>query len=105
MREDQVNKPTVLIVDDSRVVVNILERMLRSEYQVITAGNGQEALELIEQTANISMVISDLWMPVMDGFEFLLIWKNLPTPKSGLFRSSWYLPVRLMHRSGKNLKT
>ena len=81
MRENQVNKPTVLIVDDSRVVVNILERMLRSEYQVITAGNGQEALELIEQTSNISMVISDLWMPVIDGFELLGCIKQSPNPK------------------------
>ena len=64
------SKPKVLIVDDSLVVVSILEKMLCDQYDVLSAGNGQEALGLIEREDNISLVISDLWMPVIDGFEF-----------------------------------
>ena len=74
-------KSKVLIVDDSLVVVTILERMLSDRYDVLSAGNGQEALGIIESEDNISLVISDLWMPVIDGFELLGCIKQSANPK------------------------
>jgi len=81
MSSQPASKPKVLIVDDSRVVVNILDKMLRHKYDVLSAGNGQEALNIIEDADNISLVISDLWMPVIDGFELLGCIKQSPNPK------------------------
>ncbi len=60
--------PTILIVDDEEEILEILERILKSKYQVHKAGNGREALEILENEA-IQLVISDVMMPVMDGFE------------------------------------
>ncbi len=76
----RTSKSTILIVDDSRVVVKILTRMLREEYDILTAANGEEALSLIQEHRDIKLVISDLWMPVIDGFELLTCIKRSSNP-------------------------
>jgi CheY-like chemotaxis protein len=63
----------VLIVDDDNVTLNILSRLFQpyaDNFQVVTAANGKEAADTINQD-KIDLVITDLNMPVMDGFEFL----------------------------------
>ena len=61
----------ILVVDDDAairdVVVDILEM---SDYRVMTASNGAEALEQV-QRAQPAAVLLDLMMPIMDGWEFL----------------------------------
>ncbi len=60
---------TLLLVDDNKEIVEFLSRDLRSEYIVFTARNGKEGLKIIENHS-IQLIISDIKMPVMDGFEF-----------------------------------
>ncbi|MBF6595627.1 MAG: response regulator [Thermaceae bacterium] len=61
----------LLLVDDSLSVRKIVGQMLRKAgYQVVTASDGQEALELLE-TGNYRAVLTDLEMPRMSGFELL----------------------------------
>ncbi len=74
-------KATILIVDDSRVVLKILERILLEDYRVLTASNGKQALDIIVKRPDIKLIISDLWMPVMDGFELLANLKQSVNPK------------------------
>ncbi len=64
---------TILIVDDTRLARSFISKRLEpyaDEFNVLTAENGQEALELA-QTVKIDLVITDIEMPVMDGFELL----------------------------------
>ncbi len=64
---------TVLLVDDDNVTLNILSRLFQphaDNFQVVTATNGKEAVDTIKKD-KIDLVITDLQMPVMDGFEFL----------------------------------
>jgi len=66
-------KLRVLLVDDSLVVLKSLGRALQcSGYEVVTAENGQEALNEYFLTAapRFDMILSDVQMPVMDGLEF-----------------------------------
>jgi Response regulator containing CheY-like receiver, AAA-type ATPase, and DNA-binding domains len=64
-------KPKVLIVDDEAFNVDYLEQALEdSNYQIITASNGQEALDKI-QSDQPDLVLLDLAMPVLDGFAVL----------------------------------
>lgn len=61
----------VLIVDDSRFQRNQIIRSLEGEdYDIISAENGKIGLELFEKN-NPDCVLSDLNMPVMDGYELL----------------------------------
>lgn len=61
----------ILVVDDERNYCEVLSMILSAKgYAVDTAGNGQEALEQMEKTA-YDVVVSDLKMPVMDGFALL----------------------------------
>lgn len=64
---------SILIVDDDAQVCRILHDLFTHEgYKTDTAGNGQIALEMI-QTSEPDLIISDIQMPVMDGFELLKI--------------------------------
>lgn len=70
---EKVNeKHTILIVDDEINNLQLLKRTLRRNYNVLTAGDGKEALEVIEKEGpNISLIVSDQRMPRMTGTEFL----------------------------------
>ncbi len=61
----------ILVVDDEQTVRDILQRTLEEAgYDVITAANGQEALDKISQF-DVSLVLLDIMMPGLDGFEVL----------------------------------
>ena len=65
-------KPQILLVDDSAMNRAILAEILRSDYRILEAENGQECMEkLRSRSADIALVLLDLIMPVMDGFEVL----------------------------------
>ena len=62
---------TVLIVEDDDAIRNNVTRLLRLEgYEILSATHGKEALELVRAAAP-DVVITDISMPVMDGFELL----------------------------------
>ncbi len=65
-------KRKVLIVEDEQINQQILSFILQNEYDVLLANDGQEALDILnKQHKEISLVLLDLVMPVMDGFEVL----------------------------------
>lgn len=65
-------KSTVLIVDDAEINRAILQEMLEEKYNVLTAENGLEAIDIIKQKLDsISVVLLDLMMPKVDGFGVL----------------------------------
>ena len=60
----------VLVVDDDIRNIFALNSLLeRHNMEVITATNGQEAIKLVESTENLSLVLMDVMMPEMDGYE------------------------------------
>ncbi|MBE0565562.1 MAG: sigma-54-dependent Fis family transcriptional regulator [Krumholzibacteria bacterium] len=62
---------TILVVDDEPELCRALSKLLgRNGYEVITAGNGEEALELLRRQ-EVDLVLSDLQMPRMGGVELL----------------------------------
>ena len=65
-------KRKILIVEDEVINQQILSMILENEYDVLLASNGQDALDILhEHYKEISLVMLDLVMPVMDGFEVL----------------------------------
>ena len=62
----------VLIVDDSDINRSLLADMLAQDYDLVEAANGLEAVALLsQQYSEISLVLLDIVMPMMDGFEVL----------------------------------
>ncbi len=60
----------VLVVDDDIRNIFALNSLLeRHSMQVISANNGQEAIELVDNTEDLSLVLMDIMMPEMDGYE------------------------------------
>ena len=72
---EEENKPkthTILIVDDEHNNLDSLSKVLEEDYHVLTASDGQEALDLIRrEKEHIQLIISDQRMPRLTGVEFL----------------------------------
>lgn len=68
---------TVLAVDDSVVMQEMIKRALGRDYRVIVAGNAVDALALIYHE-KISVLLLDVSMPGIDGLEFCRTVRNLP---------------------------
>jgi len=63
-------KPKILLVDDEKDNLNALRRLLRHEFEVLTAENGNEALEVVRKNPDLDVLVSDQRMPGMTGSEF-----------------------------------
>ncbi|RPJ63255.1 MAG: response regulator, partial [Dehalococcoidia bacterium] len=61
----------ILVVDDSNDNLTLFKAILeRKGYEITTALNGEEALQILHKTP-VGLILSDILMPVMDGFRFL----------------------------------
>lgn len=67
-----VQKKQILVVEDNELNRAMLCAILEEEYQVLEAGNGQEALDILQQwKGSVALILLDIMMPVMDGYTFL----------------------------------
>lgn len=73
----------VLIVEDNQLNREILSGILSQEYRILEAENGKAALEILkEHGEDISIILLDIMMPVMDGYTFLSVIKKDPVLSS-----------------------
>ena len=73
--------PTVLAVDDKPANLLALEAVLGSDYNVVRANSGPEAIELVKSRHDIDIVLMDVQMPLMDGFETAARIKDIESAK------------------------
>lgn len=77
----QDNSKKILVVDDSNIIRNFVQKMVPSEYSVLSADDGEKAIQIVTQElANLKGILLDLNMPKMNGFEVLDFFKS-----NGLF--------------------
>lgn len=69
--EEKTSKLTILLVEDNPELQAYIRLILDEKYHVITVGNGQEALDFLMPITDCQLIISDLMMPIMDGFQLL----------------------------------
>ncbi len=80
---------SILVVDDEEMMRNLLEKILSREgYQIATAENGQAALEVLSGR-RFDIVISDMKMPRMNGFDLLKAIKK-DHPRTGVIIMTAY---------------
>lgn len=99
----------ILLIEDSRSIRDSLVWVIEYEgFSVATATNGKEALDLLAQGWVPSMILLDMLMPVMNGWEFRelqqknALWKNIPTviltasvnmdKNIPLYKNEFYIP-------------
>jgi CheY-like chemotaxis protein len=75
--EDLINRTVLLVDDDARNIFALSSVLERRGMKVLTAMTGEEAIGLVESTPGISLVLMDIMMPQMDGYQTIdLIRKN-----------------------------
>jgi len=67
--QDGVNKPTLLVVDDVPDNLDVMVELLSNNYLVKVASSGERALKILEQGKIPDLILLDVMMPEMDGFE------------------------------------
>ncbi len=70
MMNENLQKPLMLIVDDVEINRVILAQFFKDDYEICEASNGEEALLFVEDHP-VSVILLDLVMPIMDGFELM----------------------------------
>ncbi|MBI3321527.1 MAG: response regulator [Candidatus Omnitrophica bacterium] len=70
IRRPEVSKTRILVIDDELKIRSFLKELLEhQEYEVLTAATGPEALELLRTHHSVDLILLDIMMPVMDGYE------------------------------------
>ncbi len=67
--EDLVGRTVLLVDDDSRNIFALSSLLERRGMKVLTTTSGREAIELVENTPNLAIVLMDIMMPEMDGYQ------------------------------------
>lgn len=74
---ESIDKLKILIVDDSELNRELLAGMLGDEYEIYQVENGKKAIDILEENREqFKLVLLDINMPVMDGYEVLSIMKR-----------------------------
>lgn len=63
---------TILIVDDTKSILAVMKTVLKvAGYNIVTAGDGKEGMDVLNSGQKVDLIITDLNMPNMDGIEFI----------------------------------
>ncbi len=74
----QEERATILVVDDTAENIDVLRGVLRRMYRVKVATNGERAIEMASSSTPPDLILLDVMMPGMDGYEVCSILKNDP---------------------------
>jgi len=77
--EDLVGKVALLVDDDTRNIFALSSMLERRGMRVLTAANGSEAIRLVNSTPDIAIVLMDIMMPEMDGYQIIAAIREDPS--------------------------
>jgi CheY-like chemotaxis protein len=98
------NAPTVLVVDDDPLILNLVKEQLSDyEYQPILAISGEEALEIAKKNSSIDLLLTDIIMPGINGMDLAKQFSTLYPHVKVLFMSGFTLPSSLYSIAGKGV--
>ena len=71
MADSTADKPTILVVDDSRLMRVAARKILKNDFEILEAEDGEVAWDVLQSNPQINLVMSDLSMPNLDGLGLL----------------------------------
>jgi CheY-like chemotaxis protein len=77
--DDLIGRTVLLVDDDARNIFALSSMLERRGMQVLTAANGSEAIRLAKSTPNLALVLMDIMMPEMDGYQTIAAIREDPT--------------------------
>lgn len=92
-------KLTILIVDDKPEIAKVIKIQLSTDYNVHYCPNPVEAISWMKEGNSPEMIISDVYMPEMNGHEFLLYLKG-----SSIYQNIPVIILSSMENSGERIK-
>jgi CheY-like chemotaxis protein len=75
---DPDTKPTLLVVDDTPENLSLLSALLSPHYRVKVAISGQRALEILSAGTRVDLILLDVVMPQMDGYQVMQALQEMP---------------------------
>lgn len=80
--QNEQPEKSILVVDDDEGIREILQMAFMTEgYSVTTAANGKEALDILSQSPHYGLILLDLMMPKMNGWEFVEAFQKTSHPQ------------------------
>ncbi len=92
-------KKTILVIDDEMSIRMLLENFLSKTYTVVTRNDGQEGLKYLEDGNMPDLIVADIQMPNLDGYDFL---KNIRS--SGFFKNIPIIMLSGIESSAERVK-
>jgi len=80
--DNSIEKPTILVVDDSPEVLLLISDLLRKNYKVKVANNGTRGLSIAQTAPLPDLILLDVMMPDIDGYEVCRLLKSSPVTQS-----------------------
>lgn len=78
---DFTQKPTVLVVDDTPDNLTLMSGLLKNLYRVKVANNGEKALKIVQAADKPDLILLDIMMPGLSGYDVCKILKDDPTTR------------------------
>ena len=104
-----VAKPSVLVIEDDADLCDcVREELEQAGYHVVTAGNGREGLAQLDANPAPRLILLDLMMPIMNGYEFLAALRSrdhAPVVLTSAFLENAVIPERVSEILPKPFKT
>ncbi|WP_294884353.1 MULTISPECIES: hybrid sensor histidine kinase/response regulator [unclassified Sulfurimonas] len=75
---DKLDKPSVLVIDDTPDILSLIMELLKGKYALKLANSPKKALDLLQNKPKIDLILLDIMMPEIDGYEMCKIIKNNP---------------------------
>jgi putative two-component system response regulator len=81
LKLDRLHKPTLLVVDDSLDNLTLMMELLKKNYEVVLANNGERALKIAASKTRPDLILLDIMMPGMDGYQVCRLLKGNPATR------------------------
>jgi two-component system sensor histidine kinase/response regulator len=82
MPKPNSNRPCLLLVDDTPANIQVLVGLLQSDYELKVATRGAQAIKVCEQTPHLDLILLDVMMPEMDGYEVCQALRAMPATRN-----------------------